>query len=99
MEIFGHKKLTIELSGNEIETFRQIATLAHDRMRNAPKTKMRGLPLEKQAGLSGLELINVKEMLMKFGQFTGVELRMDAEPNDKPQAPHDIIVTIWEIKP
>jgi hypothetical protein len=99
MEIFANKRLTIELRDEELDALRQVVTLAHDRLRNSPKTKMRGVPIEKQAGLCGPELFRVKGMLEKIGKAVGVDLPLDAEPNDKPQAPHIIVVTIEEIKP
>lgn len=94
METFSHNRLTIDLHNDELDTMREIARLAHDRIRNASKAKMRGLPIEKQAGLCGPELFLVKEMLEKLGKATGVDLPMDAPPNDKPQEPEIIVITI-----
>jgi hypothetical protein len=97
MEIFANKRLTLELRDEDLDDLRQVVKLAHDRLRNSPKTKIRGVPIEKQAGICGPELFRVKGMLEKIGKAVGIELSYDAEPNDKPHVPHIVIVTIEEI--
>ncbi len=84
MDIIVRKHLSIDLRDEELETLRQIAILAHDRLRNSPKSKMRGLPYEKQAGLCGPDLYRVKDMLGSIGKSLGIDLPYEAAPNDKP---------------
>lgn len=40
-----YNRLTIELHNEEVETMREIARLAHERLRNAPLVRMHGAPL------------------------------------------------------
>jgi hypothetical protein len=96
MEISTHKCLSIELHNEELETLRQIAILAHDRLRNSPTTKMRGTPVEKQAGLCGPDLYRVKDMLERIGTSVGFHLPYEAEPNDKPQVMSIRFLTIGD---
>lgn len=83
MEISKYKRMTIELSNDEIDSMREIVRLAHKRLRNAPRLQMHGAPLERQAGLVGPELFRVKTMLEKMGTQLGIELPYDAKPDDQ----------------
>lgn len=82
MEAYRHNRLTIELHNDEVDTMREVLRLAHDRLRNAELVQMKGSPLQRQAGLVGPDLFRAKDMLEKLGKHLGIELPMDAEPND-----------------
>lgn len=98
-----YNRLTIELHNEEVETMREIARLAHERLRNAPLVRMHGAPLERQAGLVGPDLFRVKAMLEKLGEAVGIDLPYDAEPYEETEeksAPRVIgIVIVTEEKP
>ena len=52
MDVTRYSRLTIELHNTEIETMREIARLAHERLRNAPLVRMHGAPWKDRLGLS-----------------------------------------------
>lgn len=81
METYAHNRLTIELHNDEVITMREIARLAHERLLSAPLVQLRGVPLQRQAGLVGPDIFRVKEMLKKLGNATGIELQ-DTKPDD-----------------
>lgn len=89
MNIDHFKKLDITLHQDESETMREILRLAYERLHSAPKEQMRGVPVERQAGLVGPELFRVKDMIERLGKATGINLPV--EPEEHQVA---IIVTI-----
>jgi hypothetical protein len=82
MEAYRHNRLTIELHNDEVDTMREVLRLAHDRLRNAELVQMKGSPLQRQAGLVGPDLFRAKDMLEKLGKHLGIELPMDAGPDE-----------------
>jgi hypothetical protein len=80
MDIYHTRRLQIELRDDEIETLKEVVRLAHTQLRNAPCIQMHGNPGQKQAGLVGPQLFQVKTMLEKFGQSVGVDCPYDAAP-------------------
>ena len=63
MEINEYHKLTIELHGAEIDSFRILVRLAHERLKSSEKHQLRGVPLYRQAGLMGVDLFRLVGML------------------------------------
>ena len=53
---------------------RELVRLAHERLVNAPRIQMKGVPLQRQAGLVGPELFRAKQMLEKLGKELGIEV-------------------------
>lgn len=74
MEMHFHQRATIELHNEEADTFRQIVRLAAERLASAPAHQMRGVPLQRQAGLTGVDLFRVRSMLEKMGQRFGLDI-------------------------
>ncbi len=83
MEVSHHNHLTIDLYNDEIDTMRELVRLAHERLTNAPIFQMRGVPLQRQAGLVGPDLFRAKYMLEKLGKKLGIDCPYDAEPDNK----------------
>lgn len=92
MNIDHFKKLDITLHQDESETMREILRLAYERLHSAPKEQMRGIPVERQAGLVGPELFRVKDMIERLGKATGINLPVEPEEPEEHQVA--IIVTI-----
>lgn len=85
MDMHFHERATLDLHNEELDTFRVIVRLAAERLAAAPATKMKGVPLERQAGLVGVDLFRARTMLEKFGQRLGIDITEKTwEP--KPQA-------------
>lgn len=83
MEAYRHNRLTIELHNDEVDTMRELVRLAHERLVNAPRIQMKGVPLQRQAGLVGPELGRAKLMLEKLGKELGIDCPADAEPDNE----------------
>lgn len=83
MEAHRYSRLTIELHNDEVDTMRELVRLAHERLINAPRIKMKGVPLERQAGLVGPELFRAKQMLEKLGNELGIDCPADAKPDNE----------------
>lgn len=77
MRIEKYAKLTVEFSDGDIETMREIARLAYERLHDSPSVRLRGVPMERQAGLVGPDLFRVKEALIMLGAATGIDLPYD----------------------
>ena len=89
MEAYRHNRLTIELHNDEVDTMRELVRLAHERLVNAPRIQMKGVPLQRQAGLVGPELFRAKQMLEKLGKELGIDCPADAIPdNDEDECVH-----------
>lgn len=103
MDTTRYNRLTIKLHNEEVGTMREIARLAHERLRNAQLVRMHGAPLERQAGLVGPDLFRVKAMLEKLGKSVGIDLPYDTEPYENTEgksAPRVIgIAIVTEEKP
>lgn len=83
MEAYRHNRLTIELHNDEVDTMRELVRLAHERLANAPRIQMKGVPLQRQAGLVGPELFRAKQMLEKLGKELGIDCPADASPDNE----------------
>ena len=83
MEAHRHNRLTIELHNNEVDTMRDLVRLAHERLVNAPRIQLKGVPLQRQAGLVGSELFRAKHMLEELGRALGIDCPADAEPDNE----------------
>lgn len=89
MNIDHYKRLSIELHNDEAESLREILRLAYVRLHTSPPERMRGIPIERQAGLVGPELYRVKGMLEKLGKAVGLDL-----PIDPPASNEDGVIAI-----
>lgn len=94
MQLHTIRKTDISLSGDELDTMREILKLAHKRLRNAPLVQMSGSPLERQAGLVGPELFRVKTMLQQMGAHLGAHLPYDSEPDNEPEESSFLITLV-----
>lgn len=83
METTRYNRLTIDLHNDEVETMRELVRLAHERLVNAPRIQMKGVPLQRQAGLVGPELFRAKQMLEKLGKALGIDCPADAKPDNE----------------
>ena len=83
METTRYNRLTIDLHNDEVETMRELVRLAHERLVNAPRIQMKGVPLQRQAGLVGPELFRAKQMLEKLGKALGIDCPADAQPDNE----------------
>lgn len=81
MDLNRFQQFDIRLRDSEVEAFGEILRLAHTQLRNSPAVQMRGNPCQKQAGLSGPALFNVKTMMEKMGHYMGVDCPYDAIPD------------------
>lgn len=100
MEANRYTRLTIELHNDEADSMRELVRLAHERLANAPRIQMKGVPLHRQAGLVGPELFRVKQMIEKLGRELGIDCPADAAPdNDEPEAPHSVSLFISAYTP
>ncbi|AMC34779.1 hypothetical protein [Janthinobacterium sp. B9-8] len=94
MQLHTIRKTEISLSGDELDTMREILKLAHERLRNAPLIQMSGSPLERQAGLVGPDLFRVKTMLQQMGAHLGAHLPYDSEPDNEPEESSFLITLV-----
>ena len=74
MDIQHLSRVSIELRDDEIDSMREICTLAYRQLHSQPATQLHGSPLTKQSGLCGPELFRVKHVLEQFGRSLGVDL-------------------------
>jgi hypothetical protein len=80
MRIDSNHRVDIELYGDsDIQAMREIVRLAYERIHASPTVQLRGVPLERQAGLVGPELFRVKETIEKIGQACGISLPYEPE--------------------
>lgn len=77
MRIAKSSRMDITLLDSDIETMREIARLAYERLHQQEAVQLRGVPIERQAGLVGPELFRVKEALTSLGAATGIDLPYD----------------------
>lgn len=77
MRISKSARMDIELFDGDIETMREILRLAYERLHQQAAVQMRGVPLERQAGLVGPDLFRVKKALTELGAATGIDLPYD----------------------
>lgn len=89
MEFHFNERATIELYNEELGTFREIVRLAADRLASAPAHQMRGVPLQRQAGLTGVDLFRVHKMLEDLGKKLGLDItektwERKSDPDSKP---------------
>lgn len=80
MNIDKYRRFDITLQQDEDRTMAQIVRLAHERLLHAEAQHMRGVPLERRAGLVGPDLIQVRHMLSRLAEELGVELQEEAAP-------------------
>jgi hypothetical protein len=83
METYRHNRITFELCNDEVETIRDLVRLAYERLVNAPCVQMKGVPLQRQAGLVGTELFRAKQMLERLGKELGIDCPADAKPDNE----------------
>lgn len=77
MRIEKLTKIDITLFDSDIYTMREIARLAYEHLHKQEAVQMRGVPLERQAGLVGPDLFRVKDALVRLGEATGIDLPYD----------------------
>jgi len=80
MEFIQHNRVSIDLHNDEIDTLRDVVRLAHERLMFGPVDVMRGVPLERRAGLIGPELFRVKRMLENLGEYLGNPVSFEEPP-------------------
>jgi len=93
MEISLERRCYISVYDRELESFQHIVRLAHERLREAPRAQMKGVPLERRAGLVGPELFAVMQMLEKLGASLGVNVSFDEPPTTDSDTP-PVVMTL-----
>lgn len=83
MKIDNFHRVIIELYDGDIAVMREIVRLAHERIHASTPVQLRGIPLERQAGLVGPDLFHVKEAIEKIGRSCGISLPY--EPSEQAQ--------------
>jgi hypothetical protein len=79
MKIDAFSRVTIELYDDDAAVMREIVRLAYERLHASTTVQLRGVPLERQAGLVGPELFRVKESIEKIGHACGIRLPYEPE--------------------
>ena len=79
MKIDTLHRVDITLFDADIQTMREIVRLAHERIHTCNAVRLRGVPLERQAGLVVPELFQVKEAIKKIGHACGISLPYEPE--------------------
>lgn len=79
MKINAFSRVTIELYDDDAAVMREIVRLAYERIHESNAVQLRGVPLERQAGLVGPELFRVKEAIEKIGHACGISLPYEPE--------------------
>lgn len=74
MDINFYKRATIDLHQDDVDTFREVVRMAADRLASAPSHQMRGVPLQRQAGLTGVDLFRARSMLENLGKHFGLDI-------------------------
>ena len=80
MRVERLERVSIELFDADVVTMREICRLAYERLHESQPVPIRGVPLDRQAGLVGPELFRVKESIEKIGQACGISLPYEPEP-------------------
>ena len=87
MDFTVERHCYLSLHGKELETLRHVVRLAHQHLMEAPRTVMRGVPLERRAGLIGGELFDVMRMLEEIGEKLGSPISFeDPAPDEAPSS-------------
>ncbi len=84
MEAYTKTEFSLRVNNAEVETFRKIIGLAVERLQTSRVHQLSGTPHKKQAGINGIDLINVKNMITELAK----ELDL-GEPTLEPSEPSD----------
>ncbi|HUA79392.1 MAG TPA: hypothetical protein VL997_03395 [Dyella sp.] len=82
MDFTVERHCYLSLHGKELETLRHIVRVAHQHLMETPRTVMRGIPLERRAGLIGGELFDVMRMLEEIGDKLGLPISFEDPSHD-----------------
>ncbi|TRM53306.1 hypothetical protein YH64_009410 [Achromobacter sp. LC458] len=58
----------VSANGREVDIFAHILRLAARQLAQSPAIQLSGNPMKRQAGLAGIELLEVKEMIAKLAE-------------------------------
>jgi len=83
MEYSQYSRVDITLNGQaEIDTFKTLVSLAVRQLQRSPVRTTHGTPLKSQAGIKGVDLINLKKMLERLAaQFGWDAPRLEPAPD------------------